>query len=51
LWSCSALAQFANEAGVAKAVEALRQATLGQQRGELEELGAMTRKETVKALT
>jgi hypothetical protein len=51
LWSCSALAQFANEAGVAKAVEALRQATLGQQRGELEELGAMTRKETIKALT
>ena len=27
--SCSALAQFADEAGVAKAVEALRQATLG----------------------
>jgi hypothetical protein len=51
LRSCSALAQFANEAGVAKAVEALRQATLGQQRGHLEELGVMTRKATVKALT
>ena len=31
--SSSAVAQSADEAGVAKAVEALRQATLGQQRG------------------
>ena len=52
LRSCSALAQFASEAGVAKAVEALRQTMLGQQRGHLEELGGvMTRKATVKALT
>jgi hypothetical protein len=36
--SSPAVAQSADEAGVAKAVEALRQATLGQQRGQLEEL-------------
>ena len=36
--SSSAVAQSADEAAVAKAVEALRQATLGQQRGQLEEL-------------
>jgi hypothetical protein len=41
----------ANEGGVAKAVEALRQGTLGQHRGQLEGLGAMTPKATVKALT
>ena len=36
--SSSAVAQSADEAAVAKAVEALRQATLGQQRGQLEDL-------------
>src|SRR4030095_5906662 len=36
--SSSAVAQSADEASVAKAVEALRQATLGQQKGLLEEL-------------
>jgi len=36
--SSSAVAQSADEAGVTKAVEALRQATLGQQKGLLEEL-------------
>lgn len=36
--SSSAVAQSADEVGVAKAVEALRQATLGQQRGQLEEM-------------
>ena len=36
--SSSAIAQSADEAGVAKAVEALREATLGQQKGQLEEL-------------
>jgi hypothetical protein len=36
--SSSAVAQSADEAAVAKAVEALRQAMLGQQRAQLEEL-------------
>lgn len=36
--SSSAVAQSADEAGVTKAVEALRQATLSQQKGQLEEL-------------
>src|SRR5215510_12771363 len=36
--SSSAVAQSADEANVAKAVEALRQATFGQQKGQLEEL-------------
>jgi hypothetical protein len=51
LRSSSALAQSANDAYVAKAVEVLRQATLGQHRGQLEGLGVMSRKATVKALT
>lgn len=36
--SSAAVAQSADEAAVAKAVEGLRQATLSQQRGQLEEL-------------
>jgi hypothetical protein len=36
--SSPAVAQSGDEAGVAKAVEALRQATLSQQKGQLEEL-------------
>ena len=43
LRSSPAVAQSAEEAAVAKAVEALRQATLGQQKTQLEELCAEQR--------